>query len=59
MKYKASPVAAIFFMTSFNRNRGGGGGVGTLPWSRSCDRLICFTLFPMFHLVSLSIFFVA
>ena len=26
MKYKGPPVAAIFFMTSFNRDRGGG------PW---------------------------
>ena len=26
MKYKGPPVAAIFFMTSFNRDRGGGHG---------------------------------
>ena len=25
MKYKAPRMAAIFFMTSFNRDRGGGG----------------------------------
>ena len=29
MKYKGPPVAAIFFMTSFNRDRGGHGPLGT------------------------------
>ena len=36
MKYKGPSVAAIFFMTSFNRDRGGHGPPGP-PWIRSCS----------------------
>ena len=36
MKYKGPPVAAIFFMTSFNRDRGGGmAPLAPPPWIRS------------------------
>ena len=33
MKYKGPPMAAIFFMTSFNRDRGGHGTLGPPPGS--------------------------
>ena len=33
MTYKGSPMAAIFFMTSFNRDRGGHGPLAPLPGS--------------------------
>ena len=33
MKYKAPRMAAIFFMTSFNRDRGGHGPLGSPPGS--------------------------
>ena len=37
IKYKGLPMAAIFFMTSFNRDRGGHGPLGpSPPWIRSC-----------------------
>ena len=36
MKYKGPPMAAIFFMTSFNRDRGGPWPPWLPPWIRSC-----------------------
>ena len=35
MKYKGPPMAAIFFMTSFNRDRGGPWPPWPPPWIRS------------------------
>ena len=38
MKYKGPPMAAIFFMTSFNRDRGGGHGpLGSPPRSAAVN----------------------
>ena len=39
MKYKGPPVAAIFFMTSFNRDRGGMAPMAPPPGSAAgwCD----------------------
>ena len=40
MKYKAPPMPAIFFMTSFNRD-GGGMVLMASPWICSCVAVAC------------------
>ena len=37
MKYKSPPMATIFFMTSFNRDRGGHGPLGLPPPGSAAD----------------------
>ena len=57
MKYKASRMAVIFFMTSFNRD--GGGGHGPLvpsPWIRSCPTPIFF-YFSVPNIQKLAVYF--
>ena len=43
MKYKGPPMAAIFFMTSFNRDRGGPWPPWPPPWIRSCNFALLLT----------------